>query len=169
MTDHREDIREAARRYIEAARFALAADRDELPHVFDPSEDDPEYCDTCREFGEAGDDAHDVPAGFDPDEYADGLAGLLLDADVLTAPDDPERWRVELTLTLGGPTVYVVADSRWTSVEFRHSWGRDGYTGRVGEVYGDPSTYGDLHRVDLYGDDAAVWLDIAAQCAGVDL
>lgn len=168
MTDHREDIREAARRYTEHARFALAADRDELPHPFTPSEDDPDTCETCDGW-DPDDDAHDVPAGFDPDEYADGLAGLLLDADALTAPDDPERWRVELSLTVGGPTVYVVADSRWTSVTFHHSWGRDGYTGRVGEVYGDPSTYGGLHRVDLYGDDAAVWLDIAAQCAGVDL
>lgn len=162
MTDHREDIYGAAQRWTEAARFALAADRDDLPHLFDPSEDDPEYCDTCREFGEAGDDAHDVPAGFDPDEYADGLAGLLLDADVLTAPDNPERWRVELSLTVGGPTVYVVADSRWTFVTFHHSWGRDVHPDDVAKA-------ADLHGIDLWGDDAAVWRDIAAQCAGADL
>ena len=215
------DIREAAQRWTEAARFALAADRDDLPHVFDPSEDDPEYCDACREFGEAGDDAHDVPAGFDPEEYGDGLAGLLLDADVLTAPDDSERWRVELSLTVGGPTVYVVADSRWSTVTFHHSWGYDpaaerpedrcpwcGRTVRLtraerrmlaapssptshptgpthdaaqGPSRSTSSACGrrplaeddwrpaDLHEIDLWGDDAAVWQDIAAQCAGVDL
>ena len=162
--DHREDIRDAARRYTEAARFALAADRDDLPHVFTtdtpaPERDEWTTCDECGEY--ADDDAHDVPAGFDPDEYADGLAGLLLDADVLTAPDDPERWRVELSLTLGGPTVYVVADSRWSTVEFHHSWGRD--------AHDDPASAADLHSVDLYGDDAETWQGIAATCAGVDL
>ena len=169
MTDHRVDIREAAQRWTEAARFALAADRDDLPHVFDPSEDDPEYCDACREFGEAGDDAHDAPAGFDPEEYGDGLAGLLLDADVLTAPDDSERWRVELSLTVGGPTVYVVADSRWSTVTFHHSWGYDPAAERPEDLAEDDWRPADLHEIDLWGDDAAVWQDIAAQCAGVDL
>lgn len=160
MTDHREDIREAAHRWTEAARFALAADRDELPHAFTYDDDDPgELCAECGDPREGHDET--LAADYDPDDYCDGLAGLLLDADVLTAPDDPDRWRVELSLTVGGPTVYVVADSRWSSVEFHHSWGRD--------VHDDPDAAPDLHTLSLYGDAAAVWLDIAAQCAGVDL
>lgn len=190
--DHREDIYRAGQRWTEAARFALAADRDEL-HAFTPWElcehcgeaierrdgrwvhgptgDDGDYlavcptpldtfaepADECTECGEAS--ADHCP---DPDEYGDGLTGLLLDADVLTAPDDPERWRVELSLTVGGPTVYVVADSRWTSVTFHHSWGRDVHPDDVAKA-------ADLHEIDLWGDDAAVWRDIAAQCAGADL
>ena len=128
-----------------------------------------------------------MPADYDPEDYADGLAGLLLDADVLTAPDDSDRWRVELSLTVGGPTVYVVADSRWSSVEFHHSWGREANRCACGHVEGSgvpqrhagrpdgtdgphtfPDPAPDLHTVSLYGDAADVWLDIAAQCAGVD-
>lgn len=151
MTDHREDIREAARRYTDAARLAFLGERDDV-HAFTPDADeDPDYCGECREFGEAGDGAH-WPADVDPAEYADGLAGLLLDVDLLTSPTDPDRWRAELLLTCGGPTVRVTVDSRESGATFSHSWGMD-------------ADGADLRECELWGDDAEVWRDIAEMFA----
>lgn len=161
MTDHREDIRESADRWTDYARWAMMADRDELPHAFATTDDDerPDYrlCDECREY--ADHECHDVPDGFAPDEYSDGLAGLLLDVDALTSADG-DRWRVELILAVGGPTVWVVVDSRWSSVEFHHSWGC--------EIADDDSGEIDRHEIDLWGDDADVWREVAMMAAGVD-
>lgn len=158
MTDHREDIRDSAARWTDCGRWAMMAERDELPHLFAPDEDDPGTCAEC--YGPADEVDDHGPDGFDPDEYGDGLAGLLLDVDALTSADG-DRWRVELSLTVGGPTVWVVVDSRWSSVEFHHSWGC--------EIADDDSGEIDRHEIDLYGDDADVWREVAMMAAGVDL
>lgn len=162
MTDHREDIRDAAERHTQHARWAMMAERDELPHAFEDSDDGTGECYVCAELAED----HDTPADFDPDEWSDGLAGLLLDVDALTSADG-DRWRVELTLTVGGPTVWVVVDSRWSTVEYHHSWGRD-------RAYSDACPDGrtdsapDRAEIELSGDDADVWREVAMMAAGVD-
>lgn len=161
MTDHREDIRDSAARWTDYARWAMMAERDEL-HDYDTSGDEAAMAagdpnpGTCAECGVSV--WEHTPA--ESEECLDGLAGLLLDADALMSGDG-DRWRVELSLTVGGPTVWVVVDSRWSSVEFHHSWGC--------EIADDDSGEIDRREIVLYGDDADVWREVAMMAAGVDL
>lgn len=174
MTDHREDIRHAAESHTQAARFAYLAEVDELPHAFDPDDDDPDICTELGCMADADDETAHGPEGFDPDEYVDGLSGFLLDADTLNG-DDADRWRVELLLTCGGPTVSVVVDSRWSTVEYHHSWGRGRFCQNCGGEEGTPCGDGgaddhvmpDRTMIELSGDDAATWQDVARYAAGV--
>ena len=81
-----------------------------------------------------------------------------LNADILEVQTfrdaDREEYRVEITLTIGGPTVFVVVDSRWSdTAEFHHSWGR----GSDGQP---------CDEIDLYGRDAAPWREVAEMLAG---
>lgn len=167
MTDHREDIRDAADRHTQYARWAMMAERGDL-HDYDTADDESAMAagepnpGTCAECGVSVWDH--APA--ESEEFLDGLAGLLLDVDALTSADG-ERWRVELLLTCGGPTVWMVVDSRWSTVEFHHSWGRD-------RAYSDACPDGrtdsapDRAEIELSGDDADVWREVAMMAAGVD-
>lgn len=140
------------------------AERGEL-HDYDTSDDEAAMAagdpnpGTCAECGVSV--WEHTPA--ESEECVDGLAGLLLDIDALTSADG-DRWRVELTLTVGGPTVWVVVDSRWSSVEFHHSWGRGPTCGAACNLH----CRGDLHEIDLAGDAADVWREVAMMAAGVD-
>jgi hypothetical protein len=60
-----------------------------------------------------------------------------------------DAYRTEFLLAVGGPTVRVVVDSRWSpDVTFHHSWG----TTLAGE---------DCHEISMHPDDAAQWRTLA--------
>lgn len=73
----------------------------------------------------------------DPDEY--GEYGILDVAHFTCRTSD--AYRTEFVLAVGGPTVYVTVDSRWSDVTFHHSWGADPRTGT-------PSTHISMHPAD---------------------
>ena len=56
---------------------------------------------------------------LDRDPFGDDV----LEARVLVG-NEPHEWRVEWLLAMGGPTVWVVCDSRHRMI-FCHSWGKD--------------------------------------------
>ena len=92
----------------------------------------------------------------------EGLAAFLLDAEVWAPMDtntrpDLDRARVEYLLTCGGPTVRVHVDTARETVTYHHSWGRGR---RPSEA--DPATRADEREIELYGDRAAPWLELAA-------
>ena len=81
----------------------------------------------------AGDADADTLAGFDPDEYACPFHWYLdqmLDIEVLRSDENPERVRIELTRTVGGPGCWIIYDSgdSDTVVELRAVWGSGGAT-----------------------------------------
>lgn len=131
--DHREDIRDAADSHTASLRAILAGIDDETGEEVDVWE---------------------------------GLAAFLLDAEVWApmgnaygagmAPD-LDRARVECLLTCGGPTVRVHVDTARETVTYHHSWGRGR---RPSEA--DPATRADEREIELYGDRAAPWLELAA-------
>lgn len=108
----------------------------------------------CQECG--GEEGEHCP---DSAEYADGLAGLLLDVEVWAeiTPDGPDMdcARVEILLTCGGPTVWVKVDLGRETVTYSHSWGKRG------EADDAP----DVDTITLYADEAAPWLEIAESAA----
>jgi hypothetical protein len=125
-TDHREDIYSARDGYTARARLAAAG-----------------QCEECAGF-DLGEDCKGC--GGEPTEFA-------YDVDILVSPTDPDR--VEFLLAGGGPTIWVVVDSKWSGyAEFHHSWGMDeeGVDRRV---------------CDLYGQDAEFWTDQAADMVEV--
>lgn len=69
---------------------------------------------------------------------------LPYDVDLLTSPTDGDRYRVEFLLAGGGPTAVVTVDSRYESVKFFYSWGKD-------------RAENDLATWELYGDAAEFW------------
>lgn len=104
----------------------------------------------------------DDETGEEVDVWEGGLAAFLLDAEVWAPMDtntrpDLDRARVEYLLTCGGPTVRVHVDTARETVTYHHSWGRGR---RPSEA--DPATRADEREIELYGDRAAPWLDLAA-------
>lgn len=61
------------------------------------------------------------PEGVEPDEWH--WTDEVLDCDVLRSAKTG-RTIVEITLAVGGPTVWIEVDSRFESVTFHHSWGK---------------------------------------------
>jgi hypothetical protein len=81
----------------------------------------------------------------------DPLGDDVLEATVLTAPNG--TYRVEFLLACGGPTVWVVSDSRNPGfVEFHHTWGK-----RT-----DPNgTDTNVEEMQVFGHLADRWQDAA--------
>lgn len=135
--DHREDIRDAADRHTASLRAILAGADDETGEEVDVWE---------------------------------GLAAFLLDAEVWApmgnaygagmAPD-LDRARVEFLLTCGGPTVRVHVDTARDAVTYHHSWGR-GRAYRPEATRATPAEFIDETEIELYGDRAAPWIEMAA-------
>lgn len=93
----------------------------------------------------------------------EGLAAFLLDAEVWAPMDtntrpDLDRARVEYLLTCGGPTVRVHVDTARETVTYHHSWGRGRRCGANCALHCDQNE----SEIELYGDRAAPWLDLAA-------
>jgi len=110
-----------------------------------------------------------ILAGIDPetgeedyDAAQDARDTFALDIEVwvIIGLDGPEmdRARVEITLGLGGPTTWVAVDLGRERGTFHHSWGKV----RTRDNYGREH---DRDEIDLYGDDLALWIAYATECA----
>jgi hypothetical protein len=78
---------------------------------------------------------------------------VCYDLEVFRSTRDAERVIVDFLLAGGGPTCRVSVD-QWETVTFFYSWGMD----ENGQ---------DLHELELYGDDADFWKEVAAEAAEI--
>lgn len=101
------------------------------------------YCVACSEGRcEWQDDSDYCPTN---DEF--------LDVEVFVSQNDRERTITTFLLGCGGPTTRVTVD-QWDTVSFFHSWGKD-------------SCGVDLTTIELFGDQADVWLQAAEWFTGI--
>lgn len=78
-------------------------------------------------------------------DLGDALNEYILEAERFVSNNG--RKRFEFTLTIGGPTVWVVVDE-WQNVTFHNSWG----TGSNGQP---------LEQIELIGSLADTWIELA--------
>lgn len=81
----------------------------------------------------AGDADADTLDGYDPDQHdcpAIWYLNEMLEIDVLRSDGNPERVRIEMTRTIGGPGCWIIYDTgdSDTTIELRAVWGSDGAT-----------------------------------------
>lgn len=90
----------------------------------------------------------DPETGAEREDFYELLDERVLGMQLWVNTNDPDAWRCEVVLGVGGPTVRVDIDSRWNVVTYEHSWGKDDYDQ-------------DATRYELSGVDAEPWRELA--------